>query len=131
MVVYSAGQYQYMGYLLALSNCRPRAGTVPWEVCSLRTPLEWTKWARYLEAQDYTAYIVQGLQESFCIGFDHQRHKCWRAKQNMVSAREKPEVVREYLGRECAEGWVLGPLDPDQYPMVHVSRFGGDPKRLD
>ena len=67
MVVYSAGQYQYMGYLLALSNCRPRAGTVPWEVCSLRTPLEWAKWARYLEAQDYTAYIVQGLQESFAL----------------------------------------------------------------
>ena len=51
MVFYSAGQYQYTGHLLALSNCRPRAGTVPREVCSLRTPLvEWAKWARYLEA---------------------------------------------------------------------------------
>ena len=46
----------------------------------------------------------------------------------MVSAREKPEVVREYLCRECAEGRVLGPLDPDQYPRVHVSRFGVIPK---
>ena len=36
----------------------------------LRTPLEWAKWARYLEAhpdQDYAAYIVQGLQEGFRI----------------------------------------------------------------
>ena len=131
MVVYSAGHYQYTGHLLALSNCRPRAGTVPQEFCSVRTPLVWAKWARYLEAhpdQDYAAYIVQGLQEGFRIGFDHQRHNCRKAKQNMVSAREKPEVVREYLGKECAEGRVLGPLDPDQYPGVHVSRFGVIPK---
>ena len=131
MVVYSAGHYQYTGHLLALSNCRPRAGTVPREFCSVRTPLVWAKWARYLEAhpdQDYAAYIVQGLQEGFRIGFDHQRHNCRKAKQNMVSAREKPEVVREYLGKECAEGRVLDPLDPDQYPGVHVSRFGVIPK---
>ena len=45
-----------------------------------------------------------------------------------MSAREKPEVDRDYLSRECAEGRVLGPLDPGLYPRVQVSRFGVIPK---
>ena len=46
----------------------------------------------------------------------------------MESAREKPDVVREYLMKECSEGRVLGPLDPSQYPAIQVSRFGVIPK---
>jgi hypothetical protein len=47
---------------------------------------------------------------------------------NPTSAREHPEVIREYLTKECSEGRVLGPLDPDQFPYVHTSRFGVIPK---
>ena len=46
----------------------------------------------------------------------------------MLSAREKPEVVRSYLEQECAEHRVVGPLDPAQFPFVHISRFGVIPK---
>lgn len=46
----------------------------------------------------------------------------------MLSARERPEVVRDYLAKECAEGRILGPLDPTQFPFVHTSRFGVIPK---
>ncbi len=46
----------------------------------------------------------------------------------MISAREHPEVVREYLATECSAGRVLGPLDPAQFPFVHTSRLGVVPK---
>ncbi len=46
----------------------------------------------------------------------------------MQSALQRPEVIREYLARECAEGRVLGPLDQSQFSMVHTSRFGVIPK---
>ena len=46
----------------------------------------------------------------------------------MMSASERPEVIREYLAKECSEGRVLGPLDPAQFPWVHTSRFGVIPK---
>ncbi len=47
---------------------------------------------------------------------------------NMASAAEHPEVVKDYLAVECSEGRVLGPLDPQDFPYVHVSRFGVIPK---
>ena len=49
--------------------------------------------------------------------------------RNMLSATQKPEVVREYLIKECVEGRVLGPLDPLQFPRIQISRFGVIPKR--
>ena len=46
----------------------------------------------------------------------------------MQSALQRPEVIGEYLARECAEGRVIGPLDRAQFPMVHTRRFGVIPK---
>ena len=37
-------------------------------------------------------------------------------------------MTRDYLSRECAEGRVLGPLDPGLYLRVQVNRFGVIPK---
>ena len=65
----------------------------------------------------------------FRIGYDYSRVSTIRSSQrNMLSAREKPEVVRNYLEQECAEHRVVGPLDPAQFPFVHISRFGVIPK---
>ena len=44
--------------------------------------------------------------------------------RNMLSATQKPEIVRGYLIKECVEGRVLGPLDPLQFPRIQISRFG-------
>ena len=46
----------------------------------------------------------------------------------MLSATQKPEIVREYLVKECVEGRVLGPVDPLKFPRIQVSRFGVIPK---
>ena len=37
---------------------------------------------------------------------------------------QKPEVVSEYLIKECVQGRVMGPLDPAQFLMVQTSHFG-------
>ena len=47
---------------------------------------------------------------------------------NMRSALEHPEVVRDYLAKECTEGRIFGPLIINQFPQVHVSRFKVIPK---
>ena len=46
----------------------------------------------------------------------------------MQSARDKPEIVREYLAKECSESRVKGPLDQVQFPFVHTSHLGVIPK---
>ena len=46
----------------------------------------------------------------------------------MGSALERPDRVRDYLAKECAEGRVLGPFPLQAFPGVQVSRFGVIPK---
>ena len=74
------------------------------------------------------AYITNGVREGFRIGFRYQSHHCKRAKANMKSATEQADVVRSYLAEECALGRVIGPLDLDAWPDVHISHFGIIPK---
>ena len=51
----------------------------------------------------------------FRIGFDYDHH-CVKARNNMHSVREHPEIIREYLAKECAEGRILGPFPPASLP---------------
>ena len=46
----------------------------------------------------------------------------------MRSAKQQPEIVAEYIRKECEAGRLLGPLDPQLFPKVQVSRFGVIPK---
>ena len=62
------------------------------------------------------------------MGYDYAG-KRESAKRNMLSAREHPAVVQDYLENECSKGRVLGPFPPEAVPEVHVSRFGVIPKR--
>ena len=55
---------------------------------------------------------------------DRLQVHCKRAKANMKSATEQADVVRSYLAEECAKGRVIGPLDLESWPDVHISRFG-------
>ena len=118
--------------LLALAQCR--LGTpirLPPELREVDTPLQWPRWESHLQQhpdRPLVDYIIRGLQEGFRIGFKESRCKCQKSARNILSAVQKPEVVREYLVKECAEGRVMGPLEPTQFPMVQISRFGVIPK---
>ena len=47
----------------------------------------------------------------------------------MESALQHPEVVTEYLQKECALGQMLGPFPTSaELPQLHVSCFGVIPK---
>ena len=95
-------------------------------------PIKMGKWDQCLLShpdQEYWCDIVTGLQKGFRVGFGYNRLKaCKKATSNMLSAMEKPEVVRDYLSKECAEGRVLGPLSQEAFPNVQISRIGVIPK---
>ena len=48
----------------------------------------------------------------------------------MLTATQKPEVIREYLVKEYIGGRVLGPLDPLHFLRIQISRFGVIPNRI-
>ena len=47
----------------------------------------------------------------------------------MKSAKENPQVIDEYLVKECSLGRIVGPLNPTILPGVHISCFGVIPKK--
>ena len=47
----------------------------------------------------------------------------------MKSAKENPQVIDEYLVKECSLGRILGLLNPTIIPGVHISCFGVIPKK--
>ena len=69
---------------------------------------------------------MQGIHHGFWLGFAYSAVKLRSASRNMRSAEENPEVVEQYLAKECGLGRVVGPLEPDV--RIHVSQFGVIPK---
>ena len=46
----------------------------------------------------------------------------------MRAAKDHPQFVDSYIRKECEAGRLLGPFDPDLFPVVQISRFGVIPK---
>ena len=126
-----ADAHVYMEDLLRLDAGRPiEPSRLPPGMEVVDTPLDWREWDRCLERhpdQRFRSYIVSGIRSGFRVSFDYS-HTCRRSWQNMSSALEKPEVVRDNLALKCSEGRVLGPLNLSMFPQVHISRFGVIPK---
>jgi len=94
--------------------------------------LQWRDWEAHLvnhPDRPLAHYVVQGIRDGFRIGFDYAGHKTKKADDNMYSATEHPQVVQEYLLRECREHRVVGPLNPAVLPQAQISRFGVIPKK--
>ena len=92
-----------------------------------------TEWAKLLAShpdRDFVEYILRGISEGFRVGMNPSLigGPLQSAKSNMQSARDYPEVVDNYLEKECSLGRVVGPLGGME--GVHINRFGVIPKHL-
>ena len=88
-------------------------------------------WAKALEShpdQDFSAYIVERLRDSFRLGFNYTSHACTSANRNMLSSFQHPKVIDEYLEEETRLGRVIGPLDDQEVEGIQISQFGVIPK---
>lgn len=118
---------------MTLDFCRPAHGqehSVP-ELMEVSTPLQPDAWAEALIGhpdQALARYIVNGLRRGFRIGF--QRGSPLRSSHhNMESTRLHPEVIDDYIRKECSLGRMLGPFeDISVLPPLQVSKFGVIPK---
>ena len=78
--------------------------------------------------REFVEYLLQGIREGFCIGFNYQECVCKPAEGNMKSASENPGVVEEYLANEREAGRLLGPVAQKETEGVQISPFGVIPK---
>ena len=112
-MLYSLSPIRYQfAQVLGLDGCQTgsTAYRLPPGLDQINTPLDWRQWEAHLtEHPDgaYRNYIVTG--NGFRIGFDFSQAPYLRnSRNNMQTAYERPDVIRNYLGKECGEGRVMG-----------------------
>ena len=127
--VFPGGKYLYMADLRALAaRIAPAAPAAILE--GVHTPLVTAAWEEQLRShpdREFVGYLLEGFQFGLRIGFDYAQPRGERVKSNMLSAKENPRVVEQYLKKECSLGRVIGPLRKGSL-QVEVSRFGVIPK---
>ena len=125
------GRYIYMSDLKTLScHTASPASSLPKLLSTVTTPLNVEAWRSELSDhpdQEFVGYLLDGIQHGFRIGFDSEHHRCVSAKRNMMSALQNPEVVGEYLAKECRLGRIAGPITKGSCSL-HINRFGVIPK---
>ena len=125
--------YPYTADLLCLDLCRPPGPRVHPLLRPVYSPLDPTAWSVALHPHPdkaFVRFLLKGLREGFRIGF-HRPAPLQSAPCNMRSALQHPDVVQEYLERECARNRMLGPYsrsDVRDMPPLHINRFGVIPK---
>ena len=100
-------------------------------LANIVTPLCLASWSRRLRHHpdnDFTRYILRGIELGFHIGADPSV-KLKSASKNMLSALQHPEIIDEYLEKEVQLGNILGPFSPATAPVAHINRFGVIPKK--
>ena len=124
--------YQYTQDLLKLGTGRSKRQTVcdP-RLATISTPLNLAAWRNKLTKhpdKEYARYILEGIEYGFAIGGDDTR-TFKSAQQNMLSAKQHPQVIERYLDEEVHKGNILGPFSEQMATKIHINRFGVIPKK--
>ena len=126
--------YMCLSQLQALDSCRPSQQlSLPNELYVITTPLRVSAWEEALGKhpdRQFVEYVVSGLKNGFRIGFDHITSKLTSSRNNMLSAKENPHVVDEYLLHEISMDRMWKMTEPPSVPFhCHVSPIGVIPKK--
>ena len=112
--------------------CKPssvQGAQLPAGVLEIQTPLKWSEWNWHLWGQQNRVWVdclLRGITNGVRVGF-HGR-KVWSAVKNLPSASEKPEVIRDYIGKKLKKGNISGPWLREILPQLITNRFGVIPK---
>ena len=85
---------------------------------------------QYHPDRAFVRLLLKGITEGFRVGFSYTSPLC-SASRNMLSALQHPDIVTDYLKKECTLGRMLGPFSPPvlhHLPPLHINRFGVIPK---
>ena len=124
---------RYMEDVQALDTFRPPHGASPEFVLDYgaHSPLililsEWTALLANHPDQSFVKYIVEGIQNGFCIGFNRQ-HQLNTSPGSMPSS--VPNIISEHLQRELSLGRMIK-FPPYIFPRnIHTSPIGIIPKK--
>lgn len=102
---------------------------LPKHITEISTPLKAIVWEKALQSHldiAFKEYLLSGITRGFRIGFDHKQ--LLRSSNKMLSAHDNPQVVQQYLEKECSQGHIVGPMPLQALPHAQISPFGVIPK---
>jgi hypothetical protein len=77
----------------------------------------------YVLSSAFARYITKGIRDGFRIGFNRQ-FPLKSAPQNKRSALEHPQIIQDYLDKECSLGCMLDPFsvtEMGRLPPCHIN----------
>ena len=77
---------------------------------------------------DFADYFVQGLRNGFRLGYTGLQFE--RTTPNARTARDYPQIVRDYVAKEVSSKHTIGPFDNPPFPNFVCSSLGVRPKKL-
>ena len=95
------------------------------------TPLKPDRFAfmlRNYPDSDFADYFVDGIRNGFRLGYNGLQFE--RMTPNARTARDYPQIVREYVAKEVASKHTIGPFDTPPFPNFVCSSLGVRPKKL-
>lgn len=128
--------YRYTGDLLQLEQCvrGNLEHQLPTACTAMTSPLyeKSSEWSQCLVSHPdaaFAAYIMTGITNGFRIGHSRAVSQLSTTPHNLMSAMVHPEIVQNYLDRECKAGRLTGPFKLKDLPEIHCSPFGVIPKK--
>ena len=76
---------------------------------------------------DFVEYLTQGFHVGFRVGY--QGTCRGREAANLTSASSRPDVITEYIRKECLAGNTSGPFSSKPLPDLVVNPLGAVPKK--
>ena len=121
-------QYEYTPQLKELDSHRPELPeTNPLLKGAHHSPLQVAAWSAALRLHpdtEFVGHILEGMQHGFRVGFNYKKNCTRPAYNNLISAKDHPDIVGKYLTTECSKGRMLGPLPTCSMPNIQINRIG-------
>ena len=95
------------------------------------TPLRPERFAHMLRNYpdtEFVQYFVEGLRNGFRLGYTGLQFE--RTTPNARTARDYPQIVRDYVAKEVSSKHTIGPFDKPPFPNFVCSSLGVRPKKL-
>lgn len=95
----------------------------------LPTPVDVNTFEKLLEGypSDKKHYLIQGFSEGFRLGYTGDR--CPQTCNNLRTALQQPDIVKEKIQKELAAGRIAGPFDNPPFENLKLSPLGLVPKK--
>jgi len=105
---------------------------VPDLATSITSPLVPEQWHPYLynhPDRKLQHFFISGIRSGFQSGCTASSSTFKSSHMNLVSTRDHPEVINDYLATEPRKSHIAGPFKKATIPDAHISRFGIIPKK--